>query len=62
VKHMKRPALPNVFDMPGHSGEPGPFRWTIVLAVAAIDIGAAMVLVAASEDRISAAPQVTVGH
>jgi hypothetical protein len=59
---MKRPALSDVFDIPGQSYEPRPFHWTIVLAVAAIVIGAAMVLVAASEDRISSAPQVTIGH
>jgi hypothetical protein len=46
----------------GRQNPPRPFRWTIVFAVAAIVIGAAMVLVASSEDQISSAPQVTVGH
>jgi hypothetical protein len=62
VEHMKRPALPEVFEIPGHSGDPGPFPWLSVFAVAAIVIGAAMVFVAANEDRMSPPPQVTVGR
>jgi hypothetical protein len=59
---MKRLMLPDVFDIPGPSVDPGPSRWAVIIAVGAIAIGAALILVAASEDRISAAPQVTIGN
>ena len=59
---MHRHSMPDVFEIPGDAGEKGPFRWVAACAVGAIVIGAAMVLVAASEDRNNAAPQVTVSH
>jgi hypothetical protein len=58
---MHRPHIPDVFEIPRDSEETGRFPWIAACAIAAIVIGATMMLVAAHEDVPSPGPQVTVG-
>jgi hypothetical protein len=57
---MRRPMIPDVFEIPGQAGDAGPFPWLAACAVAAIVIGATLALVAANESGTNAGPQVIV--
>jgi hypothetical protein len=52
--------MPDVFEISSDAVEARRFPWVVACAVAAIVIGASMVLVAAHEDAIGSGPQVAV--
>jgi hypothetical protein len=52
--------VPDVFELPSGPTETSQFPWISAWAIAAIVLGALMILVAAHEDTASPGPQITV--